>query len=97
MTGNATTFRQGVTAYRNAPDWAKEERDRAIKDTNNRASPSRKKALNADESSGVISSFTTEISASETNTPSQTSQVDDSQTISHPHPSQPLTDGDCVE
>lgn len=36
MTGNTETFRQGVTAYRNARDWAKEQRDKAIRRANER-------------------------------------------------------------
>ncbi|WEW59122.1 hypothetical protein PRK78_004591 [Emydomyces testavorans] len=36
MTGNIETFRQGASAYRNACDWAKEQRDSFIKDANNR-------------------------------------------------------------
>ncbi|KAI0388256.1 hypothetical protein F5Y17DRAFT_249026 [Xylariaceae sp. FL0594] len=34
MTGNASNFRQGATAYRNARDWAKKMRDEAIKKAN---------------------------------------------------------------
>ncbi|KAF2803001.1 uncharacterized protein BDZ99DRAFT_178900 [Mytilinidion resinicola] len=37
MTGNVDTFRQGATAYRNARDWAKEQRDEAIRQANERA------------------------------------------------------------
>ena len=37
MTGNIETFRQGVTAYRNARDWAKEHRDEAIRMANKMA------------------------------------------------------------
>ncbi|KAF2182612.1 hypothetical protein K469DRAFT_585737 [Zopfia rhizophila CBS 207.26] len=37
MTGNADTFRQGARAYRNARDWAKELRDGAISQANERA------------------------------------------------------------
>ncbi|KAI9803830.1 MAG: hypothetical protein M1825_001710 [Sarcosagium campestre] len=36
MTGNAKTFREGAAAYRNARDWAKEERDRLIQQANER-------------------------------------------------------------
>jgi hypothetical protein len=36
MTGNAESFRQGVTAFRNAGDWAKEQRDKAIEQANER-------------------------------------------------------------
>ncbi len=31
MTGNHDKFQQGVTAFRNARDWAKEQRDTFIK------------------------------------------------------------------
>lgn len=34
---SADSFRQGVTAYRNARDWAKEQRDEAIKRSNEKA------------------------------------------------------------
>jgi hypothetical protein len=37
MTDSAETFRKGVTAYRNARDWAKEQRDKAIEEANERA------------------------------------------------------------
>lgn len=37
MTGNADTFRQGARAYRNARDWAKKQRDDAIRQANERA------------------------------------------------------------
>ena len=37
MTGNPQTFRQGATAYRNARDWAKEQRDEMIAVANRRA------------------------------------------------------------
>ena len=40
MTGNAETCRQGTTAYRNARDWAKEQRDEAIKRANERVNES---------------------------------------------------------
>jgi hypothetical protein len=40
MTGNAETFRQGATAYRNARDCTKEQRDEAIKRANERANDS---------------------------------------------------------
>ncbi|EGE00672.1 hypothetical protein TESG_07969 [Trichophyton tonsurans CBS 112818] len=36
MVGNADGFRQGASAYRNARDWAKEQRDGFIKATNER-------------------------------------------------------------
>ncbi|KAG9228475.1 hypothetical protein BJ875DRAFT_508482 [Amylocarpus encephaloides] len=37
MTGNAETFRRGATAFRNARDWTKEQRDEAIRYANDRA------------------------------------------------------------
>ena len=40
MTDTAETFRQGATAYRNARDWAKEQRDEAIKRANERVNES---------------------------------------------------------
>lgn len=39
MTDTADTFRQGAAAYRNARDWAKEQRDDAIMKANDRAIP----------------------------------------------------------
>lgn len=59
MTGNAETFRQGATAFRNARDWTKEQRDEAIRYANDRANDicSRTPA-----SSTLVSSFTTEAS-----------------------------------
>jgi hypothetical protein len=63
MTGNAETFRQGATAYRNARDWTKEQRDQAIKRANERANDSQVGTLAG--FSGV-SSFTTGASLDET-------------------------------
>lgn len=37
MTGNINTFRQGATAFRNARDWAQEQRDTFISAANERA------------------------------------------------------------
>ena len=37
MTGNINTFRQGASAFRNAGDWTKEERDNAIARANEKA------------------------------------------------------------
>jgi hypothetical protein len=37
MADTAETFRQGATYYRNARDWAKEQRDEAIRRANERA------------------------------------------------------------
>jgi len=56
MTGNAESFRQGVTAFRNARDWTKEQRDEAIKLANERAND------RLPTESTLASSFTTEVS-----------------------------------
>ena len=37
LTGNVTSFRQGATAFRNARDWAQEQRDTLISAANSRA------------------------------------------------------------
>ena len=65
MTGNLDTFRQGATAYRNARDWTKEQRDKAIRRANERANDSQVGTLAADASFGGVSSFTTEASLDE--------------------------------
>lgn len=59
MTDTADTFRQGATAFRNARDWTKEQRDEAISQANERVSdiPS-----TTPTSSTLASSFTTEAS-----------------------------------
>jgi hypothetical protein len=68
MTGNAETFRQGATAYRNARDWTKEQRDEAIKRANEKANDSQVGPLAVDASFGGVFSFTTEASLNETYT-----------------------------
>ena len=78
MTGNLDTFRQGASAYRNARDWAKEQRDEAIRLANDRVNDSQVGTLAVDASFGGVSSFTTEASLDETSTveaPSQESQT----------------------
>jgi hypothetical protein len=40
MTSDLETFRKGATAYRNARDWTKEQRDKAIERANVRANDS---------------------------------------------------------
>ena len=68
MTGNAEAFRQGATAYRNARDWTKEQRDEAIKRANKRANDSQVGTLAVDASFGEVSNFTTDASLDETYT-----------------------------
>ena len=66
MTGNADTFRQGATAFRNARDLAKEWRDAAIHQANERSHNRETGAVNA--SSGTVSSFTNSGSGDEPDT-----------------------------
>lgn len=58
----AGSFRQGVTAYRNARDWAKEQRDEAIKRSNEKVKDRQIERLAINASSGEFSSFATESS-----------------------------------
>ena len=60
MADTAETFRQGATAYRNAQDWAKEQRDVAILQSNERASDSQSTALAVEASLEPSYSFTNE-------------------------------------
>jgi hypothetical protein len=62
MTGNAESFRQGVTAFRNAGDWTKEKRADAIKLANERAND------RPPTDSTLASSFTAEVSTVVTTT-----------------------------
>lgn len=59
MTDTADIFRQGATAFRNARDWTKKQRDEAISQANERVNdiPS-----TTSTSSTLASSFTTEVS-----------------------------------
>lgn len=45
LTGNLDSFRQGATAFRNARDWAKEQRDKAIAQANEIANDTPEEAL----------------------------------------------------
>jgi hypothetical protein len=60
IVGTAETFRQGVTYYRNARDWAKEQRDEAIRPANERAGECQAGTLAVDASFGQASSFASE-------------------------------------
>ena len=51
----ADSFRQGVTAYRNARDWAKEQRDEAIKRSNEKVKDRQIKRLTINANSGKVS------------------------------------------
>lgn len=58
MTDTAETFCQGATAYRNARDWTKEQRDEAIRRANERANNSQVGTPAVDASFGGVSSVT---------------------------------------
>ncbi|GAO14633.1 hypothetical protein UVI_02009150 [Ustilaginoidea virens] len=66
LTGNRDSFRQGVAAYRNARDWAKQQRDEAITQANNEVTDSTI-ATSASENNPALS-FETDISVAETMT-----------------------------
>ncbi|KAF7506317.1 hypothetical protein GJ744_011890 [Endocarpon pusillum] len=58
MTDTADTFRQGATAFRNARDWTKKQRDKAIRRANERALDSQIGTLATDASFSRAVSFT---------------------------------------
>lgn len=90
MTGNAETFRQGATAYRNARDWTKEQRDEAIKRANERANDGQVGTLAVDAGFSGVSSSTTGASLDESYTIEALSQ--ESNTTADPPESEPSTD-----
>ncbi|KAF2276697.1 uncharacterized protein EI97DRAFT_376289 [Westerdykella ornata] len=65
MTGNARTFRQGATAYRNARDWCKHKRDEAISQANERTYPVEAEAMTSDAGASPAPSFVTAVSETE--------------------------------
>ncbi|KAL8700950.1 MAG: hypothetical protein Q9201_005166 [Fulgogasparrea decipioides] len=98
MTDTADTFRQGAAAFRNARDWAKEQRDEAIKQANERAFDNQFGTLAADASFSRGLSFTAGASLDETDTievlsqESQTSLNKGSNTTANPPESETSTD-----
>ncbi len=102
MTDTAETFRQGATAFRNARDWAKEQRDEAIKRANEianeRANDSQAEAPAVDSSFGLASSFASEASLDEPYTieplsqETRTSLNEDSNTTANHQESETSTD-----
>lgn len=68
MTHNQETFRQGATAYRNARDWTREQRDEAIERANKRVNDSQVGAPAVNANFSRVSSFTTDASSNETDT-----------------------------
>lgn len=98
MTNSAETFRQGATAYRNARDWTKEQRDEAIRRANEAADDSQVGMLALDASFCGDTSCTTGASQDKTYTikalsqQSQTSLNKDSNTTADPPESESSTD-----
>jgi len=83
LTGDADTFRRGAAAYRNARDWAKLQRDDAIKQANERATWRTAIATSqVDDSPGL--SGTDEASADETIGTSQQTILNFDVNLSHP-------------
>lgn len=95
MTDTTDTFRQGATAYRNARDWAKEQRDEAIRRANKRVNDNQ---VVIDASVGGVSTFTTGASQDEPDTiealsqQSQNSLNKDSNTTTDPPETEASTD-----
>ncbi|KAH7021752.1 hypothetical protein B0J12DRAFT_705367 [Macrophomina phaseolina] len=75
MTGNADTFRQGARAYRNARDWAKEQRDEAIRQANERVNPVEAEAPTIDAGASTAPSLVTAVSETEAYPISQESRT----------------------
>ena len=73
MTGNADTFRQGARAYRNARDWAKQQRDEAINRANERANIEAETTPSGDTGASSTFSFMTAATETEAYTMSQES------------------------
>jgi hypothetical protein len=57
MASDPETFRQGATSYRNARDWAKEQRDETIRRANEKVDEDRAGTLAIDTSFAQASSF----------------------------------------
>lgn len=89
MTGNIETFRQGATHYQNARDWAKEQRDEAIRRANKRADKCQARTLAINASFGQASNVASEATLNGTYTiealsqESHTSLTKDSNTTTH--------------
>jgi hypothetical protein len=60
MTGNIETFRLGATAYRNGRDWAKEQRDEAIRQANGKVDEHRAGTFAIDTNVTQASGFESE-------------------------------------
>ena len=81
MTDTAETFRGGASAYRNARDWAKEQRDQLIATANDKIGA--ETSTLASSGDGVSPSTSEPILESETSIDELSQIVDDSPTLSH--------------
>lgn len=70
LTGDATSYRKGAAAYRNARDWAKQQRDNAIRQANEKAAR-HTVVVSLPENDGSELSFTSSASATATIVTSQ--------------------------
>ena len=84
MKGNLETFRQGASAFRNARDWAKEQREEAIKNANQRVHDNQVGTPTVDANFGPVPGFTSEASQDELST------IDSLSPESQPSPNQGL-------
>ncbi|KAL9127755.1 MAG: hypothetical protein Q9175_007672 [Cornicularia normoerica] len=89
MTGHIETFRQGATYYRNGRDWAKQQRDEAIRRANERVDEHHAGPLAIDASFRQASTFASEATSDGTYTiealseESRTSLTEDTNTTTH--------------
>jgi hypothetical protein len=75
MTGDPDTFRQGARAYRNARDWAEQQRDEAIMRANEKANSIEAEAPPSDTTASPALSFVTAVSETEAYIMSQESRT----------------------
>ena len=75
MTGNdVETFRQGASYYRNARDWAKEQREEAIRQAHQRVGERQARSLTIETSLERISTCASETTVEEGSRPSEESR-----------------------
>jgi hypothetical protein len=75
MTGDPETFRQGAKAYRNARDWAEQQRDETIMRANEKANSVEAEASTRDATASPALSFVTAVSETEPYAMSQESRT----------------------
>ncbi|XP_044715086.1 uncharacterized protein HRG_11354 [Hirsutella rhossiliensis] len=90
LTADADAFRQGAAAYRNGRDWAKRQRDDAIKQANERAAEAEAGA--SPFGGGLGLSFASKASAGETIATSQGTIVDPAANIAPSYESETSAD-----